>query len=85
MLHVKHPELAARIEKLLYEQLEELGENPKDLSPHSISQHMQCEVYPDQSMIYTWKDFPVLRVVQEQTPTGIRWRMFTRDEADGIN
>ena len=73
--------VAARIEELLYEQLEELGEDPKNLSPHTISEYMHCEVYPDHSMVYSWKDFPILRVIPENTPTGTRWRMFTREEA----
>lgn len=82
MIHIKNPEVAARVEALLYEQLEELGEDPQKLPPHVIAQHMHCEVYPDQSMIYSWKELPILRVIQEKTSTGVRWRMFTRDECD---
>lgn len=80
MSDIKSKKVAARIEELLYEQLEELGEDPKTLSPHLISQYMHCEVYPDYSMVYSWKNFPILRVIQEKTSTGIRWRMFTREE-----
>ena len=57
--------VAARVEELLREQLLELGEDPASLAPHLIMQNMQCEVYPDESMVYIWKDIPILRVVPE--------------------
>ena len=44
--------VAARVEELLREQLLELGEDPASLAPHLIMQNMQCEVYPDESMVY---------------------------------
>ena len=72
--------VAARVEELLREQLLELGEDPQTLQPHLIMQNMQCEVYPDDSMVYIWKETPILRVVPERTTTGVMWRMFTRDE-----
>lgn len=71
--------VASRVEELLREQLEELGEDPESLQPHLIMQQMHCEVHPDQSMIYSWKDLPILRIVPEPTEHGVNWRMFTRD------
>lgn len=76
--------VAARVEELLREQLLELGEDPQALQPHLIMQNMQCEVYPDDSMVYIWKETPILRVVPERTATGVMWRMFTRDEDEPI-
>ncbi len=73
-------DVAARVEALLREQLEELGEDPAELAPHEITACMHCEVYPDRSMVYAWKDIPLLRVVPEKTAGGVIWRMFTRDE-----
>ena len=75
---------AARVEELLREQLLELGEDPASLAPHLIMQNMQCEVYPDESMVYIWKDIPILRVAPERTDTGVMWRMFTRDEGEPL-
>ncbi len=72
--------VAARVEELLREQLLELGEDPDTLAPHLIMQSMQCEVYPDQSMVYIWRDIPILRVVPEKTADGVLWRMFTRED-----
>lgn len=71
--------VSARVEELLREQLEELGESPAELSPEAISAHMRCEVFPDQSMVYAWKDLPILRVVPERSAEGVVWRMFTRE------
>ena len=87
--------VAARVEELsagtdrtgevvLREQLLELGEDPASLAPHLIMQNMQCEVYPDESMVYIWKDIPILRVAPERTDTGVMWRMFTRDEGEPL-
>ena len=72
--------VARRVEELLREQLLELGEDPDTLAPHLIMQGMHCEVYPDKSMVYSWKDLPILRVVPEKTGNGTLWRMFTRDD-----
>ena len=67
--------VAARVEELLREQLLELGEDPATLAPHLIMQNMQCEVYPDDSMVYVWKDIPILRVVPPQPScTKKKWR-----------
>ena len=41
-------------------------------------------VYPDESMVYIWKDIPFLRVAPERTDTGVMWRMFTRDEGEPL-
>ena len=71
--------VAARVEELLREQLLELGEDPASLAPHLIMQNMQCEVYPDESMVYIWKDGAPGR-----TDTGVMWRMFTRDEGEPL-
>ena len=59
-------------------------EDPASLAPHLIMQNMQCEVYPDESMVYIWKDIPILRVAPERTDTGVMWRMFTRDEGEPL-
>ena len=40
--------------------------------------------YPDESMVYIWKDIPILRVAPERTDTGVMWRMFTRDEGEPL-
>ncbi len=77
--------VAARVEELLREQLLELGESPETIAPHLIKQNMQCEVYPDESMVYIWKEIPILRVVPERTETGVLWRMFTRDEDEPLH
>ena len=70
-----------RIEELLVEQLEALGENPRAMQPHEISQHMVCGVHESGSLLYTWRGKPLLRVVPEKTLEGtILWRMFTADE-----
>ncbi|MDD6089044.1 MAG: hypothetical protein PUB69_07030 [Desulfovibrionaceae bacterium] len=71
--------VSERVETLLREQLEELGEHPDKLDPGVIRQNMHCDVYPDRSMIYFWKGQPLLRVIPEETETGTKWRMFTRD------
>ena len=76
--------VAARVEELLREQLLDLGEAPETLAPHLIMRNMQCEVYPDESLVYIWKDIPILRVVPEHTDTGVMWRMFTRDGGDPV-
>ncbi len=73
--------IATRIEDLLREELQELGINPEALPPHEITAHMRCEVHPDKSMVYMWKEQPILRIVPEDTGDGhTTWRMFTRDD-----
>jgi hypothetical protein len=78
--------VAARVEELLREQLEELGEDPGAIGAHDIAAHMRCEIWPDDTMIYIWKETPILRVSSEQHDDGsVTWRMFTRDdEGDGF-
>ncbi|NHZ46771.1 hypothetical protein [Nitratidesulfovibrio liaohensis] len=78
--------VAARVEELLREQLEELGENPGAIDAHEIAAHMRCEIWSDDTMIYIWKETPILRVSSEQHDDGsVTWRMFTRDdEGDGF-
>ena len=78
--------VAARVEELLREQLEELGENPSAIDAHEIAAHMRCEIWADDTMIYIWKETPILRVSSEQHDVGsVTWRMFTRDdEGDGF-
>lgn len=78
--------VAARVEELLREQLEELGENPGAIDAHEIAAHMRCEIWDDDTMIYIWKETPILRVSSEQHDDGsVTWRMFTRDdEGDGF-
>jgi len=78
--------VAARVEELLREQLEELGENPGAIDAHDIAAHMRCEIWSDDTMIYIWKETPILRVSSEQHDDGsVTWRMFTRDDdGDGF-
>ena len=73
------PEVAARIEELLREELLELGENPATLRPEEIAADMRCEVQDDYSMTYSWKGLPILHVQPETDEDGVRWRMFTRE------
>ena len=73
------PEVTARVEELLREELRELGENPAALDPEAIVAHMRCEVQDDHSMTYIWKGLPILHVQPEETETGVHWRMFTRE------
>ena len=74
------PEVAARIEELLREELALLGELPGSHKPEEIAANMQCEVQDDFSMTYIWKGLPILHVQPELTEDGVRWRMFTREE-----
>jgi hypothetical protein len=75
-------ELVARIEELLREELVDLGEDVCNLKPEDYAQHMSCQVFSDESMIYAWKGMDVLRVVPEKQADGVvRWRMFTGVEA----
>ncbi len=74
------PEVAARIEELLREELRELGEDPARIRPEDIAAHMRCEIQDDYSMTYFWKDLPILHVQPEKTEDGTNWRMFTRED-----
>ncbi len=76
-------EVAQRVEELLREQLRELGVNPTTLSPHEIAAHMNCDVWPDKTMVYSWKEVPILRVTPVQKDDGsVSWRMFTGEEVE---
>lgn len=83
MNNISH-QVAARIEELLREQLEELGVNVRTIAPHEITEGMRCEVHPDESMVYSWHGTRLLRVVPEKDEDGslIRWRMFTKDDLE---
>lgn len=73
-------EVAMRIEELLREQLEELGVDVAALEPHEIAADMHCDIWPDQTLLYAWKETPILRVVPERYDDGtVQWRMFTSD------
>jgi len=77
-------QVAARVEELLREQLEELGVNPRKLAPEEIAANMHCHIAPDNSLTYFWKERPVLYVTPEKCErdgeTSILWRMFTKDD-----
>lgn len=77
-------EVATRVEILLREQLEDMGINITTLPPHIISENMRCEIYPDESMVYSWKETQLLRLVPEKDDTGtlLRWRMYTKDDTE---
>lgn len=69
-----------RIEELLREQLEALGEDPSFIEPHEIGRHMHCGVHPNGALSYTWRGTPILDAEPETTPDGtVQWRFFTRD------
>ncbi|MFI3271151.1 MAG: hypothetical protein R3Y11_03465 [Pseudomonadota bacterium] len=77
-------EVAQRVEELLRDQLRELGVDPTTLPPHEISTNMNCDVWPDKTMVYSWKEVPILRVTPEQKDDGsVSWRMFTGEEVEG--
>ena len=79
---VMQRELVARVEELLREELTELGEDVRALTPADYAQHMACRVFPDESMVYAWKGLDILRVKPETLEDGsLRWRMFTGEEA----
>jgi hypothetical protein len=41
---------------------------------------MRCDIWPDQTLLYAWKETPILRVVPERYDDGtVQWRMFTTD------
>ena len=59
-------QVAARVEELLREQLEELGVNPRKLAPEEIAANMHCHLAPNGSMTYIWKGEPMLHVTPEK-------------------
>ena len=78
-------QVAARVEELLREQLEELGVNPRKLAPEDIAANMHCHLAPDGSMTYIWKGEPMLHVMPEKLmdengEESVLWRMFTKDD-----
>lgn len=77
-------QVAARVEELLREQLEELGVNPRALAPEDIAAQMHCHIAPDNSMTYLWKGTPILYVTPEKRQRNgedsVLWRMFTKDD-----
>ena len=77
-------QVAARVEELLREQLEERGINPRTLPPEDIAANMKCYIAPDNSMTYLWKNEPSLYVTPEKREqdgeTSVLWRMFTKDD-----
>ncbi len=77
-------QVAARVEELLREQLEEMGINPRRLQPEEIAANMTCRIAPDNSMTYMWKNEPILYVTPEKREqdgeTSVLWRMFTKDD-----
>ena len=88
--HAPRPNLqvAARVEELLREQLEELGVNPRSLTPEEIASHMHCHIAPDNSMTYLWKGEPILYITPEikmrDGEESVLWRMFTKDDIPGF-
>lgn len=77
------PQVGARVEALLREQLGELGEDVSSLTPNDIAKHMKCHVTPDNSMSYFWKNHSILDVIPEMNENSIQWRMFTKDDTYG--
>ena len=78
-------QVAARVEELLREQLEELGVNPRKLAPEDIAAHMHCHLAPTGSMTYLWKGEALLyitpeKLVDENGAESVLWRMFTKDD-----
>ena len=78
-------QVAARVEELLREQLEELGVNPRKLAPEEIAANMHCHLAPNGSMTYLWKGKPMLyvtpeKLVDENGAESVLWRMFTKDD-----
>ena len=83
-------QVAARVEELLREQLEELGVNPRKLAPEDIAANMHCHLAPNGSMTYLWKGEPLLHVtpeklVDENGAESVLWRMFTKDDREEDN
>ena len=80
-------QVAARVEELLREQLEERGVNPRTLSPEEIAANMHCHLAPNGSMTYLWKGEPMLHItpeklVDENGAESVLWRMFTKDDME---
>ncbi|MGN1037863.1 MAG: hypothetical protein ACI4P0_00535 [Mailhella sp.] len=77
-------QVAARVEELLKEQLEEKGVNPRSLRPEEIAARMTCHIAPDNSMTYAWDGDPILYVTPEKREhdgePSVLWRMFTKDD-----
>ena len=77
-------QVAARVEELLREQLEEMGVNPRKLAPEEIAANMTCHIAPDNGMTYLWKNEPILHIMPEKREhdgeSSVLWRMFTRDD-----
>ena len=83
-------QVAARVEELLREQLEELGVNPRKLAPEEIAANMHCHLAPNGSMTYLWKGEPMLHItpeklVDENGAESVLWRMFTKDDMEEDN
>ena len=78
------PQVAARVEELLREQLGERGVAVSRLTPAEITQNMNCALAPDGSMTYYWKEEPILHIKPERRhrdgEDSVLWRMFTRDD-----
>ncbi len=75
-------ELVARIEELLRAELADLGEDVRALKPEDYARYMNCKVFADKSMVYSWKGLDILRVKPESLAGGaVHWRMFTGEEA----
>ena len=73
--------VATRVEELLREQLSDLGVDVSKLEPYVIAEHMKCDVFSDDSMIYYWKGEPILRLEPESKDDGsVNWRMYTKDD-----
>jgi hypothetical protein len=77
-------QVAARVEELLHEQLEEKGINPRTLAPEDIAANMHCHIAPDNSLTYFWNNDPILYVTPEKHEQdgeiSVLWRMFTKDD-----
>ncbi len=77
-------EVAARVEELLREQLEERGVSVRGLAPEEIAAGMHCHIAPDNSMTYFWREEPILHIRPETLNRDgektVLWRMFTRDD-----
>ncbi len=73
-------QVAARVEELLREQLQERGLRVADLHPGYIAENMTCHIAPDSSLTYFWKHEAILRVVPELNHDAVLWRMFTADD-----
>ena len=71
----------AHVEVLLKEQIMEMGEDPEKIEAHEYAAQMRCEVQSDGTMVYLWREMPILRMVPEKQEGGkVYWRMFTLDE-----